>query len=157
MNTRLPCLLCLCFALAACETGGGGHLVRQIDARRMHEQLRSSGDDLNYRLRCSFRNETGYNGSTRLDIRDNRVIDLATSINVPEAGGSCRIEGPGFRLTRFQPSIELRHPDGCTARIWTQGRQMTVSYTHCEARCSNPQVFRKTWPVLIDMPSGHCD
>lgn len=143
--------------LAACETGGGHHLSRQISASRMREQLHPGGS-INYRNSCRFSNETGYNGSSQVEIRNNRVLYLSTIINVPAAGGRCTFDGgSGFRQTRFTPSIEIVQPGGCTARIWTQGRQLTISYTRCESSCSNPRVFEKVWPVLIDMPTGHCD
>ncbi|MDO6386217.1 MULTISPECIES: hypothetical protein [unclassified Uliginosibacterium] len=153
---RCPLIVLAALLLAACAAGGG-KLSRQIDQGRMQEQLRSASHSLSYRNSCSFHDETGYKGSNRIEIEDNRVLSLATAIELPHDGGRCNFEGPGFRQTRSSPSIELLHPDGCTARLWTQGQQLTISYTHCEARCTQPQNFRKIWPVLIDMPSGRCD
>lgn len=118
--------------------------------------MQQSTRPINIANSCSFKNETGYKGSARIEIRDSQVHQLSTAYEIPEYG-TCRIERAGFRQTLSSPSIELRHPDGCTARIWTQGRRLTVSYTHCESRCSHPAVFSKVWPVLVDIPTGNCD
>jgi hypothetical protein len=124
--------------------------------RQILALMQQSTRPINIANACSFRNETGYSGSTRIEIRDSQVRQLNTLYDIPERG-SCRIEHTGFRQTVSSPSIELRHADGCIARIWTQGRQLTISYTHCESRCSHPRVFSEVWPVLIDMPTGNCD
>ena len=137
--------------------GKPGSLLAKIDRARLSAQVQQKPRAINIKHRCSFRNETGYNGSTRVEIANNEVRALATAINVPLYGGSCSFDWAGFRQTARTPSIELRHADGCTARIWTQGRQLTISYTACAARCSNPNVFKYVWPVLIDTASGACD
>ncbi|MDQ7990932.1 MAG: hypothetical protein REI09_14975 [Candidatus Dactylopiibacterium sp.] len=157
MTRRGALAATLCLLLAGCGGGRGGALLREIDQDRMREQLRGRpADTIDYRNRCSFRDETGYRGSTQVEIEDNRVLYLATAIELPSRG-TCSFGGPGFRQTKSGPSLELRHADGCTVRIWTQGRQMTISYTRCEARCTPPQAFARVWPVLIDMPTGRCD
>ena len=137
--------------------GKPGSLLAKIDRARLSAQVQQAPKAINIKQRCSFRNETGYNGSTLVEIADNEVKALSTQIEVPLHGGSCSFEGPGFRQTARTPSIELRHNDGCTVRIWTQGKQLTISYSKCAARCSNPEVFKYIWPVLIDQPSGKCD
>ncbi len=134
-----------------------GSLLGKVDRNKLNNQLRQSGKPITIQHRCSFRNETGYKGSTIVDIAANEVKRLATSIEVPVAGGYCNFDGSGFRQTARSPAIELRHTDGCTVRIWSQGPQLTISYSACAARCSKPEVFQYIWPVLIDQPSGRCD
>lgn len=137
--------------------GKPGSLLAKIDRARLSAQVQQAPKAINIKQRCSFRNETGYNGSTLVEIANNEVKALSTQISVPLHGGSCSFEGSGFRQVARTPSIELRHNDGCTVRIWTQGKQLTISYSKCAARCSNPEVFKYIWPVLIDQPSGKCD
>lgn len=138
------------------RSAGNSKLASRINSQRMRAQLQQGNQPINIRHSCSFKNETGYKGSTRIEISNNEVRQLSTAYEIP-AQGSCQIDFRGFRQTRHSPSIELRHADGCTARIWTQGRQLTVSYTQCAQRCSSAQTFRFVWPVLIDQPSGRCD
>lgn len=135
---------------------GNSKPLSRINNQRMRAQLQQGNQPINIRHSCSFKNETGYKGSTRIEINNNEVRQLNTAYEIP-AQGSCQIDFRGFRQTRHSPSIELRHADGCTARIWTQGRQLTVSYTQCAQRCSSAETFRFVWPVLIDQPSGRCD
>ena len=137
--------------------GKPGSLLAKVDRARLSAQVQQTPKAINIRHRCSFRNETGYNGSTHIEIANNEVKALSTSIQVPLYGGSCSFEGSGFRQTARTPSIEMRHADGCTVRIWTQGPQLTVSYSKCASRCTDPNVFKYIWPVLIDQPSGKCD
>jgi hypothetical protein len=137
--------------------GKPGSLLAKIDRGLLSAQMHQTPKPINIKLRCSFRNETGYNGSTMVEIVNNEVKALATQIQVPLYGGSCAFDGPGFRQLARSPSIELQHADGCTVRIWTQGRQLTISYSKCAAHCSNAEVFKYIWPVLIDQPSGKCD
>lgn len=134
-----------------------GSLLAKIDRKRLSEQMQKKDRPINIRHRCSFRNETGYNGNIALDVLNNEVKALNTAINVPLYGGSCRFDGAGFRQTARTPSIEMRHADGCTARIWTQGTQLTVAYSNCASRCTDPEVFKYIWPVLIQQKNGHCD
>ncbi len=137
-------------------TQGSGSTISRADKARILAQMQASTRPITLERACSFRNETGYKGSTRVNIRNGEVIQLDTTYEIPDYG-ICRIEKAGFRQVATTPSIELRHADGCTARIWTQGRQLTISYTRCAARCSRPEAFSYVWPVLIDQPSGRCD
>lgn len=135
-----------------------GSLLAKVDRGKLASQIRQAAPPINIKHRCSFQNETGYKGSTRIEIVHNEVKQLATSIEVPLAGGRCDFDSSGFRQTARSPAIELQHPrDGCTVRIWSQGTQLTVSYTRCAARCSTPETFRYVWPVLIDQRKGSCD
>lgn len=134
-----------------------GSLLGKVDRSKLNAQVRQGGKPINISHRCSFRNETGYKGSTQVDIANSEVRRLATSIEVPLASGYCNFDNAGFRQTARSPAIELRHADGCTVRIWDQGPQLTISYSACAARCSSPEVFKYIWPVLIDRPSGRCD
>lgn len=133
-----------------------GSLLGKIDQSKLREQLRQAPKAINIQHRCSFRNETGYNGSTRVTIVNNEVKELATRISVPLAGGSCNFEGSGFRQTTRSPSIEMRHADGCMVRIWSQGRQLSIAYSNCAARCNSAETFKYIWPVLIDQSNGQC-
>jgi len=120
-------------------------------------QIREAPRPINIRHRCAFRNETGYNGSTQVEIANNEVKALNTQINIPDRG-ACNFDWNGFQQTKRSPSIELRHPaDGCTVRIWEQGRQLTISYSQCARRCASAETFKYVWPVLIDRISGACD
>ncbi|MEN3110661.1 hypothetical protein ACFONG_02270 [Uliginosibacterium paludis] len=137
-------------------TQGSASTISRADKQRILAQMQASARPITLERACSFHNETGYKGSTRVNIRNGEVVELATTYEIPDYG-ICRIEKAGFRQVASTPSIELRHADGCTARIWTQGRQLTISYTRCAARCSRPEAFSYVWPVLIDQPSGRCD
>lgn len=135
-----------------------GSLLAKVDDQRLRAQLQKNHKPINIKHRCGFLNETGYKGSTHIEIAHGEVKQLATRIEVPLAGGRCDFEFNGFRQTARSPAIELRHPeDGCTVRIWAQGPQLTVSYTQCATRCSSAETFKSIWPVLIDQASGKCD
>ncbi len=133
-----------------------GSLLSRVDQSRLKAQLQKAPGPINVRNQCSFRDDTGYHGSNRVEIVNGEVRSLATEISVPERG-SCSFETSGFRQTQRTPSIEMRSPtDGCTVRIWQQGQQVTISYTHCAQRCASAEAFKYVWPVLVNTGSGSC-
>ncbi|MBS1208267.1 MAG: hypothetical protein H6R19_665 [Proteobacteria bacterium] len=137
--------------------GKPGSLLSRVDRTRLTAQIRETPRPINIRHRCAFRDETGYNGSTQVEIANSEVRVLNTQINIPDHG-SCNFDWNGFQQTKRSPSIELRHPaDGCTVRIWEQGRQLTISYSQCARRCASAETFKYVWPVLIDSVNGACD
>ncbi|MEC5398639.1 hypothetical protein [Uliginosibacterium sp. H1] len=108
-------------------------------------------------MNCRFRNETGYNGEARVEVRDGAVRRLHVEYNLP-GRGSCQMVFDPDHQTRRLPSVELRHAStGCTARMWEQGDQATVSFTGCAAHCTNAEAFQYVWPVLMNRRSGRCD
>ena len=137
--------------------GKPGSLLSRVDRALLSAQIHATPRPIDIRHRCTFRNETGYNGSTQVEIANNEVKALNTQINIPDHG-ACNFDWNGFQQTKRSPSIELRHPaDGCTVRIWEQGRQLTISYSQCARRCASAETFKYVWPVLIDRISGACD
>lgn len=132
-----------------------GRLSSRIDPRKVASQLRSRA--VNVATRCSFRNETGYNGQASVNVANGDASLVSVTVNLPEQG-SCLFDMTGFQQTQRGAMVELRHPrDGCTARLWEQGQQVTVAFSHCAARCNPAASFQYVWPVLIDRPSGRCD
>lgn len=121
-----------------------------------HARAQQTQKPISASYRCSFRNETGYNGSSSARIEAGAVRALATRVEVP-GRGSCDFAWGGFRQTQTTPSIELVHADRCTVRVWQQGQQLTVSYSNCAARCSGADTFKYVWPVLVDLRRGRCD
>lgn len=121
-----------------------------------HARAQQTQKPISASYRCSFRNETGYNGSSSASIEAGVVRALATRVEVP-GRGSCDFAWSGFRQTQTTPSIELVHADRCTVRVWQQGQQLTVSYSNCAARCTGADTFKYVWPVLVDLRRGRCD
>jgi hypothetical protein len=133
-----------------------GSLLSRVDQSRLKSQLQKAPGPINVRNQCSFHDDTGYHGSNRVEIVNGEVRSLTTQISVPDRG-SCSFETSGFRQTQRTPSIEMRSPgDGCTVRIWQQGQQVTISYTHCAQRCTSAEAFKYVWPVLVNTGSGSC-
>ncbi len=121
-----------------------------------HARAQQTQKLINASYRCSFRNETGYNGSSSASIEAGVVRSLVTRVEVP-GRGSCDFAWGGFRQTQTTPSIELVHADRCTVRVWQQGQQLTVSYSNCAARCTGAETFKYVWPVLVDLRGSRCD
>ena len=133
-----------------------GSLLARVDQSRLRAQLQKAPGPINVRNQCSFHDDTGYHGTNRVEIVNGEVRSLATEISVPDRG-SCSFETSGFKQIQRTPSIELRNAgDGCTVRIWQQGPQVTISYTHCAQRCASAETFKYVWPVLINTGSGTC-
>lgn len=156
MKTKI--LLLAVLLLAGC--GGGEQTVTRegspsANVRGKLKALEAKPIDLV--TSCRFKNETGYSGTMTAEIRDGVVKRLSTSVKIPDQG-SCNFEWDGFVQRQRLPSIELYNSrDGCTAKIWQQGRQVTVSYSNCAQRCTSSNAFKYVWPVLVDRSSGRCD
>lgn len=133
-----------------------GSLLARVDQSRLRAQLQKAPGPINVRNQCTFHDDTGYHGSNRVEIVNGEVRSLATEISVPDRG-SCSFETSGFKQIQRSPSIEMRNAgDGCTVRIWQQGSQITISYTHCAQRCASAETFKYVWPVLINTSNGSC-
>lgn len=112
---------------------------------------------LNLQARCHFENETGYHGNASVEVAHGQVKRLNALFNVP-GQGQCLIDLARLRQTRSLPSVELRDSSsGCTARMWEQGDQATISFSGCASYCSTPEAFAYVWPILIKRSSGTCD
>lgn len=112
---------------------------------------------LNVATQCRFRNETGYNGTASVDVRNGQVRRLQAMFNIPEHG-QCVIDMSRMHQTKTLPSVELRDSaSGCTARMWEQGAVATVSFSGCASYCSPGEAFKYVWPILIKKGNGHCD
>lgn len=110
---------------------------------------------LNVRTECSFRDETGYNGSLRLDVTEARVQAFEARVNIP-GRGSCRFALKDFRQTKELPAIELSQAKGrCIVRVWEQGERVTVAFQQCEKMCSG-SASSYLWPILNDRQKGSC-
>lgn len=105
---------------------------------------------------CTFRNETGYHGNARVDVRQGEVRALDAEVDIP-AHGQCRFHLADFRQVQAYPTPELRAADGCIVRVWEQGPQATVAFHGCRTMCSPAAAFDYLWPILIDRPRHRCD
>jgi hypothetical protein len=142
-------------AAAAAAAKRPGSLARQIDPKKLAAQL--SLRPLDIAMSCSFRNESGFNGEASVNVANGSAKSLKMNVNIPERG-ACVFDMSGFRQTHGGSMVELRHPaDGCTVRMWEQGRQVTVAFSECAARCAPASAFQYVWPMLIDRPSKRCD
>lgn len=132
-----------------------GRLSSTLDPRRVAAQLSSRA--VNVSTECSFKNETGYSGRAAVDVANGDAKLVKVSVNVPSQG-QCDFDMSGFTQVKGGAMVELQHPrDGCTARMWEQGSQVTVAFSNCAARCSPTASFKYIWPVLIDRTNGQCD
>jgi hypothetical protein len=110
---------------------------------------------LNARASCSFKDETGYRGRLRLDVKDAAVQRLEASVDVPKRG-SCRFKLADFHQTDSQPAVVLAARNGdCRIRLWEQEEQVTVAFRDCRAECSGDSVDY-LWPILVNNRKGSC-
>lgn len=110
---------------------------------------------LNAKASCSFKDETGYRGRLRLDVKEAAVKRLEASVDVPKRG-SCRFKLADFRQTDSQPAVVLAARKGdCKIRLWEQEDQVTVAFRDCRAECSGDSVDY-LWPILVDNRKGSC-
>jgi hypothetical protein len=104
---------------------------------------------------CTFRDETGYNGSLKLAIEQARVRSFEATVNIPRRG-TCRFDLKNFRQTREMPNVELSHlRDRCIVRVWEQGERITVAFQQCQKMCSG-SAWEHLWPILTDTRDGSC-
>jgi len=110
---------------------------------------------LNVRAECTFRDETGYNGTIKLAIEQARVEAFAANVNVPRRG-NCSFDLKNFRQTRALPNVELTHlRDRCVVHVWEQGDRVTVAFQQCQKMCSG-NAWEGLWPILTDRRDGSC-
>ncbi|NTV11335.1 MAG: hypothetical protein HGA47_11255 [Zoogloea sp.] len=111
---------------------------------------------LTVRTTCSFHDDTGYNGTARIEVASSEVRAFAATFEIPRHG-SCRFDLAQFYQTARLPSVELTGPQNCRVRMWEQGEQVTVAFSGCHSLCSPGSAHDYVWPILIDRPSGTCD
>ncbi len=122
-------------------------------ARRGHKPI--TGQALNARASCSFRDDTGYAGRLELAVRDARVEQLDARVDVPNRG-SCQFRLADFRQTESLPIVVLAaQKTGCKVSLWEQGDQVTVAFRDCRAECGGDAV-NYLWPILVDSRKGSC-
>jgi hypothetical protein len=110
---------------------------------------------LNVLAQCSFKDETGYNGSLRLSVQDAKVQAFDAAVNIP-GRGTCRFDLKSFRQTREMPNVELSHlRDPCIVRVWEQEERVTVAFQQCQKMCSG-KAWDHLWPILADRRDGSC-
>ena len=110
---------------------------------------------LNVSAECSFRDETGYNGTLRLAVEAARVHAFEARVNIPRQG-SCSFDLRNFRQTRELPNVELSHlRDPCIVRVWEQGTRVTIAFQQCQKMCSG-SASDYLWPILTDTRDGSC-
>lgn len=122
-------------------------------ARRGHKPI--TGQALNARASCSFRDDTGYAGRLDLAVREARVEQLEARIDVPKRG-SCQFRLVDFRQTESLPIVVLAsQQSSCKVSLWEQGHQVTVAFRDCRAECGGDAVDY-LWPILVDSRKGSC-
>jgi hypothetical protein len=122
-------------------------------ARRGHKPI--TGQALNARASCSFRDDTGYAGRLELAVRDARVEQLDARVDVPNRG-SCQFRLADFRQTENLPIVVLAAQNtSCKVSLWEQGDQVTVAFRDCRAECGGDAV-NYLWPILVDSRKGSC-
>jgi hypothetical protein len=110
---------------------------------------------LNVKTECQFRDETGYNGTMKLDVEAAKVQSFAATVNVPRRG-VCSFDLKNFRQTRELPNVELSHyRDHCIVRVWEQDERVTVAFQQCQKMCSG-NAWEGLWPILTDTRDGSC-
>ena len=114
-----------------------------------------TGQALNARARCSFRDDTGYSGKLDLAVRNARVEQLDASVDVPNRG-SCQFRLADFRQTESLPIVVLASQrTSCKVSLWEQGHQVTVAFRDCRTECGGDAV-NYLWPILVDSRKGSC-
>jgi hypothetical protein len=122
-------------------------------ARRGHKPI--TGQALNARASCSFRDDTGYAGRLELAVRDARVEQLDARVDVPNRG-SCQFRLADFRQTENLPIVVLAsQKTGCKVSLWEQGDQVTVAFRDCRSECGGDAV-NYLWPILVNNQKGSC-
>lgn len=114
-----------------------------------------TGQALNARASCSFRDDTGYAAQLDLAVRDARVEQLEARVDVPNRG-SCQFRLADFRQTDSLPIVVLAaQKSACKVSLWEQGHQVTVAFRDCRAECGGDAV-NYLWPILVDRQKGSC-
>jgi hypothetical protein len=122
-------------------------------AKRGHKPI--SGQALNARASCRFRDDTGYAGRLELAVREARVEQLDARVDVPNRG-SCQFRLADFRQTESLPIVVLAaQKTNCKVSLWEQGDQVTVAFRDCRTECGGDAV-NYLWPILVDNRNGLC-
>jgi hypothetical protein len=110
---------------------------------------------LNARARCQFKDETGYRGRLRLDVKEASVQRFEAQVDVPKHG-SCRFDLKQFQQTERLPNVVLAARQGaCKVSLWEQGDQVTVAFRNCRTECNGASADY-LWPILVDNRKGSC-
>ena len=122
-------------------------------AKRGHKPI--TGQPLNARASCSFRDDTGYAGQLELAVKDAQVERLEARVDVPKRG-SCQFRLADFRQTDTLPIVVLAsQKTACKVSVWEQGQQVTVAFRDCRTECGGDAV-NYLWPILVDSRKGSC-
>lgn len=110
---------------------------------------------MNASVQCAFKDEVGTSGRLDLQVEAASIKSFLAQVNMPKRG-MCSFDLKDFDQTEKLPAVVLasrRTP--CSVRLWEQGDQVTVAFTHCEAHCTG-DAFTYLWPILADRASGTC-
>jgi hypothetical protein len=122
-------------------------------AKRGHKPI--TGQALNARASCNFRDDTGYRGQLELTVTNATVEQLAARVDVPNRG-SCQFRLADFQQTETLPTVVLAsRQSACKISLWEQGSQVTVAFRDCRAECGGDAV-NYLWPILVDNQKGSC-
>lgn len=103
---------------------------------------------LNARSSCSFKDPTGYKGKILLLVKEARVQQFSAQVDVPRKG-SCQFNLKHFEQVETLPQVKLAAADGCSVRMWEQGKKVTVAFSGCQAQCSGDAVDY-LWPIQLE-------
>lgn len=106
---------------------------------------------------CVRKDELGTLTRLKLKVKDSTVSTFSANIEMPQKG-RCQFDLKDFRQTAKLPQVILTHREhqDCTVRMWSQERQVTITYNACAQACSGSG-FDYLWPTLVDSRSGRCD
>lgn len=167
-----PMLLAACMSQAPApvvsrDVGDGveqqptsGRGMRPIEVPRMSEPaFRPTGPlpvrSMNASVQCAFKDEVGTHGHLDVRVEEASIKSFLAQVNMPKRG-TCSFDLKDFAQTERLPAVVLAsRRDACSVRLWEQGDQLTVAFSHCEAHCTG-DAFTYLWPILADRPSGTC-
>ena len=110
---------------------------------------------LEVRTRCNFRDVGGGQGKMDLQVSKAEVKRFVAEVTIPKQG-QCRFDMKTFAQTGRLPNVVLTDRiDGCVVRMWEQGKDVTVAFNSCQAKCSG-DAFSYLWPILVDTRNGRC-
>ncbi|HEX5392858.1 MAG TPA: hypothetical protein VFW68_06250 [Rhodocyclaceae bacterium] len=110
---------------------------------------------INASVQCAFKDEVGTQGHLDLQVENASIKSFLAQVNMPKRG-MCSFDLKDFEQTEKLPAAVLAsRRDACSVRLWEQGDQLTVAFSHCEAHCTG-DAFTYLWPILADRPSGTC-
>lgn len=131
--------------------------LKHLKGRDIQAMVKSiQARPLNVKTRCSFRDEvTGTRGSLDLQVKEDEVKRFVAEVRVPKHG-TCRFDMKDFGQVRAKHPVTLNgNSSSCAVRVWEQGKQVTVAFNECAAKCEG-KAFDYVWPILIDNKTGRC-